>query len=88
MTVDLAAELFRTSVLLAFTLAAPVLLSVLATGLLVGLLQTVTQLQDQTLSFIPKLVVVAFVILFLLPWGLGRLTEYASDLIHGIPGSI
>jgi flagellar biosynthetic protein FliQ len=88
MTADIAAELCQTAVILALTIAAPVLLAALATGLIVGLLQAMTQLHDQTLTFIPKLIVMALVILFLLPWGLGRLTEYATDLIHGIPGTI
>jgi len=88
MTADIAAELCQTAVILALTIAAPVLLAALATGLIVGLLQAMTQLHDQTLTFIPKLIVMALVILFLLPWGLGRLTEYATDLIQGIPGTI
>ena len=88
MTADLAAELCRTAVLLALTIGAPVLLAALATGLIIGLLQAVTQLHDQTLSFVPKLVVMSLTILFLLPWGLSRLTEYATELIRGIPGTI
>lgn len=87
-TADFAAEICRTAVLLALTIGAPVLLAALATGLLTGLLQSVTQLQDQTLSFVPKLIVMSLTILFLLPWGLSRLTEYASELIRGIPGTI
>ena len=88
MTADLAAELCRTAVLLALTIGAPILLAALATSLIVGLFQAMTQLHDQTLTFIPKLIVMSLVILFVLPWGIGRLTEYATDLIRGIPGSI
>jgi len=88
MTADIAADLCRSAVLLALTIAAPVLLAAAASGLIIGLLQAVTQLHDQTLSFIPKLIVMSLVILLLLPWGLGQLMEYATDLIHGIPGTI
>ena len=88
MTADLAVELCRAAVVIALTIAGPALLAALATGLIIGLLQTVTQLHDQTLSFIPKLIVMAIVISFLLPWGLGRLTEYATEVIQGIPGTI
>lgn len=88
MTADIAAEQCRMAVLLALTIASPVLLAAVASGLIIGLLQAMTQLHDQTLSFIPKLIVMSLVILLLLPWGLGRLIEYATDLIHSIPGTI
>ena len=64
------------------------LLAALATGLIVGLLQSITQLHDQTLAFVPKLIVMSLMILFLLPWGLSQLTEYATELIRGIPGTV
>ena len=44
-----------------------------------------TQLHDQTLAFVPKMIVISLVVLYLLPWGLSRMAEYASDLIRGIP---
>ena len=88
MTADIAAELCRAAVVLALMIAGPALLAALAAGLTISFLQAVTQLQDPALLFIPRLVIMAVVILFLLPWGLGQLTEYATDLIHGIPGTI
>lgn len=88
LTAELAAELCRSAVLLALTIGGPVLLAALATGLIIGLLQAVTQLHDHSLAFVPKLIVMSVVILLLLPWGLGQLTEYATDLIRGIPGTI
>ena len=88
MTAELAAELCQTALVLALMLGGPVLLAALSTSLIVGMLQAVTQLHDQTLTFIPKLIIMSLVILFLLPWGISRLTEYATDLIRGIPGSI
>ncbi len=85
MTADLAVELCRSAVLLALTIGGPVLVAALAIGLVIGLLQSITQLHDQTLAFVPKLICISFVVLYLLPWGLGRMTEYASDLIREIP---
>jgi len=88
MNADIAAELFRTAIFFALILIGPVLLAAAATGLIIGFLQAVTQLHDQSLSFVPKLVVMSLVILLLLPWGLGRLSEYAIDLIRGIPSTV
>ncbi|WP_010586061.1 flagellar biosynthetic protein FliQ [Schlesneria paludicola] len=88
MTAELAAELCQTALTLALIVGGPILLAALSTSLIVGMLQAATQMHDQTLAFIPKFVVMSLVILFLLPWGISRLTEYATDLIRGIPGSI
>lgn len=88
LTTELAAELCRNAVLLALTIGGPLLLAAAATGLIIGILQAVTQLHDQTLSFVPKLIVMSLVILFLLPWGLSQLTEYATNLIRDIPRTI
>lgn len=88
MTADLAAELCRSAVMTALLIGGPVMIAALAIGLIVGVLQTITQLQDHSLTFIPKLLGISLVIMFLLPWGLSRLVEYATDLIRGIPGTI
>jgi flagellar biosynthetic protein FliQ len=88
MTADFAIELCRTAMLMALIVGGPVLLAAVASGLIIGLLQAMTQLHDQTLAFVPKLIAMSLVILFLLPWGLSRLTEYATELIRGIPGTI
>ena len=87
-TAELAAELCQTAVLLALTIGGPVLLVALATGLIIGLLQSLTQMHDPTLAFVPKLIVMSLVVLFLLPWGISQLTEYATDLIREIPRTI
>jgi flagellar biosynthetic protein FliQ len=88
MTTDTAIELCRSAAMLALVLSGPVLLAALAVGLILGLLQGLTQIQDQSLAFVPRLLALTLVLLLLLPWGLGLLTEYASDLIRGIPGKI
>lgn len=88
MTADTATELCRSAALLSLLLSGPVLLAALAVGLVMGLLQALTQVQDQSLTFVPRFIALTVVLLLLLPWGLSLLTEYAADLIRGIPGTI
>lgn len=88
MTTDTAIELFRNAAMLALVLCGPLLLAALAVGLVMGLIQALTQVQDQSLTFVPRLLALTVVLLLLLPWGLSLLTEYAADLIRGIPHSI
>ncbi len=88
MTTDTAIELCRSAVLLALMLCSPLLLVAVAIGLIMGLLQGLTQIQDASLTFVPRLIALALVVVLLLPWGLSLLTGYAVDLIRGIPGTI
>ncbi len=88
MSADQAIELARNSLLLALLLAAPVLGAALIIGLITSALQTVTQLHDQTLSFVPRLVIVLLVALVTLPWGLEMLVEFSTELFRGIPGNL
>lgn len=88
MTTDAAIELCRSAALLALVLGGPVLLAALAVGLIMGLLQGLTQVQDQSLTFVPRLIALTLILLLLMPWGLSLLTEYAADLIRDIPDSI
>lgn len=64
---------------------APLLLISSVVGLLVGLIQTVTQINEATLTFIPKIVVVALVLLILGPWMLHMLMDFSTELIQNIP---
>lgn len=88
MSTDLAVELCRSALMLALTIAGPVVIAALIIGLVFGLLQSMTQLHDQTLSFVPRLMVLSLVIFFLLPWVLSQVTEYAADLIREIPSHL
>ncbi|HET6425773.1 MAG TPA: flagellar biosynthetic protein FliQ [Planctomycetaceae bacterium] len=85
MTPDTAIELTRQAVMMAFMLSLPVLAAAMLMGLLISVGQAVTQLQDQTLSFVPKLVAMVFVLLYTLPWTLHLLMEYAADVFQAIP---
>jgi flagellar biosynthetic protein FliQ len=69
-------------------LAAPLLLTALAVGLLVGIFQAATQINEMTLSFIPKLLAMAAVLALTGPWMIRQLVEYTRALIESIPGMI
>jgi flagellar biosynthetic protein FliQ len=69
-------------------LAAPLLLVALAIGLLVGIFQAATQINEMTLSFIPKLLGMAAVLLVAGPWMLTQLVGYTRQLIASIPSLI
>lgn len=73
---------------LALMLAAPLLLTALAVGVLVGVFQAATQINEQTLSFIPKLLATAAVLVFTGPWMLRLLTEFTRRLFESIPSLI
>lgn len=66
-------------------LTAPLLLSALAVGLLIGMLQAATQINEMTLSFIPKLMVVAVVLVVAGPWMLSIIINFTERLFHNIP---
>jgi flagellar biosynthetic protein FliQ len=69
-------------------LAAPLLLSALAIGLAVGMIQAATQINEMTMSFIPKLVILALALIIAGPWMLSVITNYAIELIDQIPALI
>ena len=73
------------SILLAAKLAAPILGVSLAIGLVIGLLQSATQIQEQTLTFVPKLAGVALVILLAGHWMLGETIAFTHTLFNMIP---
>ena len=69
-------------------LAAPLLLTALAVGLIVGIFQAATQINEMTLSFIPKLLAMAAVLAITGPWMLRSLVEYTRNLIESIPSLV
>lgn len=64
----------------AIIVAAPILFGGMIVGLIVGIFQSVTQIQEMTLTFIPKMAVVILVILFLMPWMLETLTDFTRNM--------
>jgi flagellar biosynthetic protein FliQ len=87
-TSGLALELIRHAVMLGLMVSAPLLLVALLVGVLVSLFQAVTQLQEQTLTFIPKLVAIGLVAVLSLPWMLRQLTQYVVEMIRMIPAVV
>ena len=68
--------------------AAPVLLVVLAVGLVVSIFQAATQINEATLSFVPKIVAAVVVLGIAGPWMLSTLVEYIQRTLQSIPGSV
>lgn len=85
MSGTLAVDLVRQSVLMALMVAAPLLVTALVVGIVVSLVQAVTQLQEQTLTFIPKLLAIALVFTLTLPWTLTKLVEYLAGVLRSLP---
>ena len=71
-----AIDLCRETLVSAVIIAAPVLLVGMAAGLLVGLMQALTQVQDQTVAFVPKILAMAAVLVICLPWLLTRMVDF------------
>ncbi len=78
-------DIARHALTLLILLAAPLLLAALAVGLIVGMLQAATQVNELTLSFIPKLLAMALVLLIAGPWMLHILVDYTRQLIVSLP---
>ena len=78
MGLDQSVDLVRHTLILALLVSAPMLLIGLGVGIIVSLLQAVTQIQEQTLTFIPKIVAMVAAAIFLMPWIIQRLMEYTN----------
>jgi flagellar biosynthetic protein FliQ len=83
-----AIDLGREAVNIALVIGAPVLVTGMIVGLVVGLLQAVTQIQEQTVSFLPKLVAMVLVLSLTLPWLIQQMVQYSHDLITNIPNTL
>lgn len=88
MTPEMVMTQGREAIQLALLLAAPLLLASLLVGVLVGLFQAATQINEMTLSFIPKLVAMAVVIVIAGPWMIRLLVEFTRRLFENIPSLI
>ena len=88
MSPDMVVTVGRHALEMTLMLAAPLLLTALAVGLLVGIFQAATQINEMTLSFIPKLLAMAAVLALTGPWMIRQLVEYTRGLIESIPGMI
>ncbi|MEW6728389.1 MAG: flagellar biosynthesis protein FliQ [Pseudomonadota bacterium] len=88
MNADTVIDITRQALTVILMLSLPLLLTALAAGLLVGIFQAATQINEMTLSFIPKLLAMVVVILLAGSWMLGVLVDYTRRLFDAIPGLI
>ena len=88
MTPEYIVKLGQDTLLLVLYVAGPILIVALVVGLLVSIFQAVTQIHEMTLTFIPKILAVAAVLAFLLPWTLQRLIDFTVNLFSSIPTAI
>ena len=84
MTPDMVAELMRQLMKESMILAAPVLIAAALLSFLLSLLQTLTSLQEQSLTSVPRLAVVAMILLVGMPWFLGRMAAYTVLLLSDL----
>ncbi len=88
MTPETVLDIGRNAMEMTALLAAPLLLSALVVGLLIGMLQAATQINEMTLTFVPKLIVVGLVVTFAGPALLKALISYTTSLFGSIPDLI
>lgn len=83
-----ALDLVRGVLFEVLVIAGPVMLIAMVVGLLLGVLQTAMQIQDTTVAIVPRLLLIGFALVFLLPWMAQRLVDYSRDLILDIPAVV
>lgn len=81
MNPDLAIDLFKSTIMFALYVVAPFLGITLVVGLLASIVQSVTSMNEQTLTFVPKLVALAGLLMLLTPWLLRGLSEFAVTML-------
>ena len=80
-------EFGQQALMTTLTLIAPILIVAILVGLLVGVIQAMTQVQDQTISYIPKLICILVALCYSLPWMLERLSSFTGTVFQSIPNT-
>ena len=88
MSQDFATQIVYTGVMTCLMLTLPIVGIGLAVGFMISLFQAVTQIQEQTLTFVPKMIVVMGAIAFLSPWMAAILVDYITTLWSNIPNMV
>lgn len=83
MSADKVLDISRETVMLILKLSAPMLLASLVVGLIISLIQTITSIQEQTLTFVPKLIVTMLMIVLTGSWMMTSLAEFTTELFSG-----
>lgn len=81
MTIEMAVDLFRITVTESIVLVGPILATAVAVGVGISLFQSITSIQDQTLTFVPKLVAVSAVLIVSAPWIIRSLMEFTVNMV-------
>ena len=82
---EFAVEVVNQAIKVTLMLAAPMLIGALVVGVLVSIFQAVTQINEQTLSFIPKILVIVAALVIFSPWMMETMVSYTQDLFTSIP---
>jgi flagellar biosynthetic protein FliQ len=88
MTEDVVISLGRDAIWTTVLIASPLLLSALVVGLIVSILQAVTQINEATLTFIPKMLTIVIVMVILAPWMTQMITSYTTELFTSLPNYV
>ena len=88
MSQEFVMHLFREAFLTMLLLAAPVLIVSLVVGLLISVFQAATSVQEFTLTFVPKLVAVAAIIVLMMPWMIDLIVSFTTNLFAQIPSLV
>ena len=83
MNTDQAIDMVRESLMVMLQLSTPILLAGLVIGLIVSILQAVTQVQEQTLSFVPKIIGMGIVAMMITPWVATQIIEFSTRMFSG-----
>ena len=78
----------REMLLLTLYLSVPIMVMGMAIGLIISIFQAMTQIQEQTLTFVPKIIAILVTIIVLLPWSLQLMVTYTQRLIEQMPGFV
>lgn len=81
MTDEAAIELIRNTLMIVLTIAVPLLMAGMIVGLVISLFQAVTSIQDQTLTFVPKIIIIVVVAVILTPWMIELLMAFTHDML-------
>lgn len=84
-TTEFATQFGRQALMTAFMVAAPILLSGLLVGVIVSILQAATQVQEQTLAFVPKILSMTLALFVFMPWMIRTLVNFTRVVIESIP---
>ena len=88
MSIGLAAQIMQSGIFQILMLAAPVLIIALTVGLIISIFQATTSIQEQTITFVPKIAAIMFSLVFFGPWMLNSMREYALRIFSMIPDMV